>query len=437
MLPVNHLINLLKEREKSGRPINVAVMGAGWFGGGLVHELNRWPGIEPRLLFSRDTKKAVDAYLQAGISKDKITVVDSASALAQAILKNQYIVSKNIDLISDLQGIDIFFDATGNLLAGARAAINVLKQKLHFITISAELDATVGYVLNEIAKENGVIFSNCDGDQPGVLARMIGEVKLMGFEIAVAGNGKGFLDYHATPEDIMPFVTEGNNAKVITSATDGSKQSFELAVLANGFGLDVDRRGMHGVKTTKEAMVKDIIDTVSKEGVIEYFMGKNTHYGTTVFVIGKRSDEIVRKDFKYLNRGEGPYYLFFRDYHLCYYETPNSIAEAVLFNTPTISPQALKADVLTVSKRDLKSGEKLDGIGGYTVYGLIDRYETIIEENLLPLGLAEYAVMTCDVKQDTPITYDMVDFSEENLIITLRNKQNNIFEANKKQLSPL
>jgi len=241
-----NLLNLLKKREMTGSSINVAIMGAGWFGRGLVHELIVCPGIEPRLLFSRNAEKGVDAFLSAGVIKSKITVVNSAHELAQSILQKKYIVCNNYELLSELSGIDVFFDATGHLLAGANAALKVLKQKIHYTIVSAEFDATIGYVVNSIAKKNNSIFSNSDGDQPGVLARLIADVKVMGFEIAAAGNGKGFLNYHATPEDLMQFVTKEHLPKIVTSATDGSKQSMELVVVANGLGLDVDRRGMHG-----------------------------------------------------------------------------------------------------------------------------------------------------------------------------------------------
>ncbi|MFC1510466.1 NAD(P)H-dependent oxidoreductase, partial [Candidatus Omnitrophota bacterium] len=398
--------------------------GAGWFGRGLVTELKTWPGLEPRILFDRTIEKAVNVYLAAGIPKEKIVVADSVLEMHQAVKKRKYVVSNRLELMNDLSSvIDVFFEATGNILAGAESALTVFKQKIHFVTVNAEMDATIGFALNKIAQEHGVIYSNSDGDQPGVLARMITEVKLMGFEIAAAGNGKGFLNYHATPEDIMPFVPKGGSPRKITSFTDGSKQSLEMVVLANGMGLTVDKRGMNGVKTTKADLVADVTKQLKKDGVVEYVMGRDVNLGMTVFVIGKRQADHASRDLEYLKMGKGPYYLFFRDYHLCYFESPKSIAEVALFNKPTIFPQSLQADVLTVAKKDLKAGEKLDGIGGYTVYGLIDCYETVKKEKLLPLGLAEYAVMKCNVSKDNPITYDMVDFPEDNLVLQLRKSQ--------------
>jgi predicted homoserine dehydrogenase-like protein len=233
----------------------------------------------------------------------------------------------------------------------------------------------------------------------------------------------------------MQFVPKGSSPRKITSFTDGTKQSLEMVVLANGTGLVPDKRGMHGVKTTKERLVEDVTSAISRDGVVEYVMGENVNLGMTVFVVGKRVDvnPQVASDLAYLKMGNGPYYLFFRDYHLCYFEAPKSIAELVLFNKPTIAPQALCSDVLTVTKSHLAAGTKLDGIGGFTVYGLIDRYETVRQQNLLPLGLAEFATLTRDVKRDEPVTYDMVDIPGDNLILELRQKQDSHLTIENKQ----
>ncbi len=422
---MSYIKQLLKQREQDNKPINIAIVGAGWFGEGLIYELGKWPGMQLRLIFTRRPDDVTEMLIQAGIDQAGIVTIDNQQALQQSINKGYTVICTNLSLVKQLSGIDVLFDASGDVLLGADVAVSVINQGIHFVTTSAELDATIGYTLNKMAEDKGVVFSNANGDQPGLLARMIVEVEQMGFSIAVAGNGKGFLNYHAVPEDIMQFVRPGDSARKITSFTDGTKQSLELATLANGCGLSVDIRGMHGVKTSKENMVGDITDRLSQDGVVEYFMGSDKNYGMTVFVIGKRENDPQKTfdDLKYLKMGDGPYYLFFRDYHLCYFETPLSIAEAVLFNTATIKASHLKADVITVAKRDLKAGEAIDGIGGYMVYGLIDSYSVAIAGNYLPLGLAEFATLNCDVPKDTPVTYAMVSFKQDNQVLELRRQQ--------------
>ena len=417
------------KKEKNQELINVAILGCGWFGSGLIEELAHWPTITPKIVFEINIEKAVASLIGSGIPKDNIVTVSTATELSAALKEaGKYIVTDNLDFISDLSNIHAVYDASGNILAGAKAAIMSMENGIHFITVSSELDSTVGPILAKLAEEKGAIYSNSDGDQPGVLSRLIAEVESFGFTLEVVGNCKGFLDVHKTPEDIRPWVGSGQNPKMITAFTDGSKQGMELAVVANAFGLIPDMRGMHGPKTTKATLVEDFMKITSKSGTVDFTLGINeVDQGGGVFVIGKRKGKRIYDDMAYLKKGEGPYYLFFRDHHLCYLEAPRTILDVVVYNKPTIAPKGHYADVFTVAKRDLKAGEAIDGVGGYMVYGLIDCCDIVRDENLLPLGLAEYATLTKDAKQDQPITYSMVDFEEDNKVLKLRKEQDVVF----------
>jgi len=302
------------ERRQMDRPVEVAVIGAGWFGGGLIMELVRRGDMIPRVVISRRGSRAVNALLLAGIPKSKISMVDSAKTYKRACLQGHYIVSEDLELIHDLEDIDCVFEATGDTLAGAQSFMAAIKNGMHFITISSEMDSTIGCILNHLALKKGLIFSNSDGDQPGCLARIINEVKGMGFDITVAGNCKGFIDQHKMPRDIMPWVLKGHNPRMVTSFADGTKQGMELAVLADATGLLPDVRGMHGPTTTKETIIDDFRNCIKKEGIVDYCLGINgVNQGGGVFVIAKREGKTVTDDLRYLKKGDGPYYLFFRD----------------------------------------------------------------------------------------------------------------------------
>ncbi|MCK5178220.1 MAG: hypothetical protein KAR32_01720, partial [Candidatus Omnitrophica bacterium] len=159
--------------SKKNNPINVAVAGLGWFGSGLVQELAHWPEISLKVIFEQDTQKAYEMLAAAGFAKEDVTV------------------SGDLQDIAGLNDIQVVFDATGNVLAGAKAALSTIEAGMHFITVSSELDSLIGPVLKKKADEKGVIYSNSDGDQPGVLGRLIPEVMSFGFSIELAGNCKG------------------------------------------------------------------------------------------------------------------------------------------------------------------------------------------------------------------------------------------------------
>jgi len=433
-MAASHINRLLAEREKANDPINVAVFGAGWYGQGLVQELYRCPALVPKIVFDRDINSSAEALVEAGVDKSKVKMVKTVQEIKSALSQNDcYIATDNNELMAELKGVNVFYDATGDIEAGAQAASLVIDQGIHFITVSAELDSTVGYILNKKAEEKNVIFSNSDGDQPGVLIRLIEYVKLMGFDIVVAGNCKGFIDVHKTPEDIMPWVRPGHNPKMIAAFTDGTKQSTELTVLANATGLVPDRRGMHGPSTSKETLVDDFLRIISKEGVVDYVLGiKGINQGAGVFIVAKREGKRVYDDLDYLKKGKGPYYLFFKDEHMCYFVSTTTIAEAALMNIATLSPRTLSADVIAVAKRDLNPGDTLDGIGGYLSYGVIDTAQRTRDENLLPMGLSKGVIIKQTISKDTPISYDMVDFPQESLLLTLRHKQDQFITNHKK-----
>ncbi|NQU73741.1 MAG: hypothetical protein HQ547_03410, partial [Candidatus Omnitrophica bacterium] len=306
----------------------------------------------------------------------------------------------------------------------------VISQGIHFITANVEMDSTVGFAVDDLAKKHGVVYSISDGDQPGVLSRMIDEVQLYGFEITVAGNCKTFIDMHQNPEGVMPWVRPGHNPRMITAFADGTKQGMELAVLGNGIGLTTDLRGMHGIKTTKKTIVDDFLAVIRQEGIVDYAMGFTTPDDAGgVFVIGKRKEEYVADDLDYLKKGKGPYYLFFRDYHLCYFESAKSISEAVIFGISGLAHKQKLNDVFALAKKELKAGDRLDGIGGFTAYGIIDKAETVKREGLVPMGLTEGIIVKRDLKIDTPITFDDVDFDKDKLVIKLRKKEEDFMSA--------
>jgi predicted homoserine dehydrogenase-like protein len=83
--------------------------------------------------------------------------------------------------------------------------------------------------------------------------------------------------------------------------------------------------------------------------------------------------------------------------------------------------------VITIAKRDLRSGEVLDGVGGFTCYGMIENANICHAENLLPMGLSEECNLTRDIRKDQAITYAGVKLPQGRLCNKLRNEQDAYF----------
>jgi predicted homoserine dehydrogenase-like protein len=273
-----------------------------------------------------------------------------------------------------------------------------------------------------LADEAGVVYTNSDGDQPGVLKRLVEYVDGIGLEVVAAVNCKGFLDAYATPDSIRPWAERQNTSLPMTTAfTDGTKMNIENAVLANATGLVPEVRGMHGVTTEPATALVDCLAVFGNRGLVDYTLGGD--FGGGVFVIGYGVDPVMIQPYmKYLKMGDGPNYLFYRPYHLCHMETPLSIAEAVLDGEPTIAPRAEPvAEVIAIAKRDLRAGERLDGIGGYTCFGRIDEVDNA--HGLLPIGLTENVLLTRPVQKDAPVPLEAVELDDSSLLMQLRREQ--------------
>ncbi len=292
------------------------------------------------------------------------------------------------------------------------------------MSLNAETDATVGCILKKKADEAGVVYSNSDGDQPGVLMRLIEYCRGCGFEVRSAVNCKGFMNIRATPESIKEWAIKQNTSPRMTAAfTDGTKMNIEQAVVCNATGLVPAKRGMIGVKTELKNALRDFEAAGATSGRpnVDFTLGGD--FGGGVFVIARAEHEqMVKPYLKYLKMGDGPNYLFFRPYHLCHIETPLSAAEAVIYHEATVAPLGRPiAHAIAIAKRDLKAGETLDGIGGFLAYGEADVVENCT--GFLPMGLAEEMRLLRDVPQDQPIPMDAVELDESRLIVKLWREQ--------------
>ena len=211
---------------------------------------------------------------------------------------------------------------------------------------------------------------------------------------------------------------------MITSFADGTKLSMEATILANATGFRVARRGMYGHRCAhvRDTLTLYSLDELLRGGLVEYILGAEPHTGA--FVLGYSDHPTKREYMSYFKMGEGPLYAFYTPYHLPHLQIVPTVARAVLFRDATVAPRGEPVcDVLTVAKRDLKAGEVLDGIGGFTCYGTIDNADVARRENLLPMGLSQGCRLSRDVALDHAITYDDVVLPEGRLGDQLRAEQ--------------
>lgn len=419
----------LQKREAEGRPIRVGLVGAGYIGRGMTLQIERYiPGMRVAAIANRTAAHAQNAYHQAGL--DDCLQAQNISQISEAVAAGRPVITEDPLALCAAEGIDVIIEATGHVEYSAHVAEQAIATRKHVVLMNAELDATVGPILKVHADRAGVVVTNADGDQPGVMMNLLRFVRTIGYQPVLAGNIKGLQDHYRTPETQKGFAAaHGLSAEMATSFADGTKISMENAIVANATGFKVGVRGMYGprCKHVNEAVSLFPLEKMLECGLVDYILGAEP--GPGVFVLGY-NDHPERKGYmRYFKMGEGPLYVFYVPYHLPHLEGPLTAARAVLFNDAAVAPLAGPVcDVITIAKTDLKAGETIDGIGGFKAYGTIENAEVCREENLLPMGVAEGCRLRKDIAKDQAIRYDDVERPRDRLIDQLRDEQDRYFK---------
>jgi len=418
----------LERRHSEGRPVRVALVGAGYMGRGTALQIiSAFRGMRLVAISNRTVSEAVRAYQQAGI--ETVRTVETVAQLEEAIAAGEYAVTPDGMLLGEAEGIDVLIEATGEIEFGAHVVLNAIEHRKHVVLMNAELDATIGPLLKVFADRAGVVITNADGDQPGVVMNLLRFVRTIGYRPVLAGNIKGLQDPYRTPETQRAFAEKNKQKpRMVTSFADGTKISMEMAVVANATGFKVGKRGMHGPRCSHatDALTLFPLDELLNGGLVDYILGAEP--GPGVFVLGYNDEPIKQQYMSYFKMGDGPLYVFYTPYHLPHLEVPITAARAALFADAAVTPLgAPVADVLTMAKRDLKAGEALDGIGGFTSYGMLDNARLSYAEHLLPMGLSEGCVLTRDIPRDQAITYADVVLPANRLCDRLRAEQATYF----------
>jgi predicted homoserine dehydrogenase-like protein len=420
----------LQERQREGRPVRVGMVGAGFMGRGVAAQISRTPGMELVAVSNRHLSGAERAYRDAGAAE--VRAVDSAGALDQAASDGVPAVTEDASLLCAASSVDVVCDVTGAVEFGARVTLDAFDHGKHVVTMNAELDGTVGPLLKVLADQAGVIFSGVDGDQPGVQLNLHRFVRGMGITPLVCGNIKGLQDEHRNPTTQEGFARQwGQDPYMVTSFADGTKVSFEQAIVANATGMTVAQRGMRGADhrghVDELTGAYDVEELLSIGGVVDYVVGAKP--GPGVFVLGTIDDPASRHYLNLYKLGEGPLYSFYTPYHLCHFEVPASLARAVLFGDAVIAAAgAPTVEVVATAKTDLRAGHVLDGLGGYDSYGVAETAAGTAQERLLPMGVAEGCRLVRDVRKDEVLCYDDVQLPSGRLVDELRLRQMQHFD---------
>ncbi|MDF2980545.1 MAG: homoserine dehydrogenase [Devosia sp.] len=399
----------LKARADSGRPIRIGVIGSGEMGTDLVTQGGLMRGIEVAAIATRRPHTARAAMAIAYGDDAHAVEADTDSKVTAAIEAGKMAVTSAETLVKNPL-IDVVIDATGKPGVAADYCLTAMEHGKHLVMMNVEADVTIGPYLKHEADRLGVVYSVGAGDEPSSCMELIEFASALGYRIVSAGKGKNNpLNHDAVPDDYREEAIRRNmNPRMLVEFVDGSKTMVEMACIANATGLVPDVPGMHGPKADRDDMVKVLIPKadggiLNKKGVVDFTIGKGVAPGVFVIVEAEHPRIIERMDD--LHVGKGPYYAFFRPYHLTSLEVPLTAARIMLYGKPDMVPMPNPvAEVCAVAKRDLAVGETFDAIGETCYRSFILTVEDARRQRAVPVGLLEGGKVTTPVKKGQLLT---------------------------------
>jgi predicted homoserine dehydrogenase-like protein len=401
-------------QQKNAMPeVQMALVGAGSVGKGIYHQSHLTAGIKCSVVCDILIERAIDLVKK----RADYSVVKTTSELVDALRRGETAVCSDSKLAAVAPGIDVFFDASTAIDTAPATLELAISSGKHIVMMNAEADALFGPWLWQLAQRNGVAYTSSDGDQPAVIARLVEEMRLYGFEIAMVGNIKGYMDRTTDPIKIVPEAEKRQlDPKMCSSYTDGTKLSVEMSIVANSLGGRVLKPGMLGprMKEAIEMFNHFQFDDIWRPGsppLVDYILGARPRGG--IFVVGYMSDLYQRRMLDWFppEIGPGPFYMLTRPYHLIHLEAMRTVLEVSTKATSIMAPRhGMKTEVIAYAKQSLKNGDLLDGAGGFASYGVIENKHEGSSTGL-PILLSDGVRLRTGVTKDSRITWEDIDMS--------------------------
>src|ERR1700728_2882688 len=414
----------LLERESSGSPIRVAVIGAGAAARAVALQLATPPrDIRLAAIVNRTPANAERSFKEAGVKEWRRA--DSAKDAEASIGRGIPIFTDNPDIVTSCDAVDIIIECTGTVDYATRVVMAALDHGKDVVLGNAELDSLIGPILNVRAQRSGLVITHTDGEEPGVAMTLLRYLRGSGLRTVAAGNLKGMVDHYRNPDTQKGFAEKyDQDPRKVTSFADATKLSMETTILANATGFHAGKRGMYGPACGNVREIGNLLpaDQMLETGLVDYSLGAVPHTGAWVVV--HEEVPLKRAQLTYYRLGEGPFFVFYTPFHLPYIQIASTIARAAVHGDPTVAPMGGPVcEVLTMAKRDLKAGECLDGVGGFCAYGLIDNVVAARGVSALPISLSEGCVLRRDISKDSVISFNDVALPHGRLSETLWREQ--------------
>lgn len=445
-----NLSNMLAHRAEAGRPVRVALIGAGKFGSMYLTQARLTVGVHVAAIVDLDPARARRTLATCGWPSEQA----AAASLDEACASGATFVTNDLAAVLSDGRVEVVIEATGDPAVGIRHALAVIEAGKHVVMVNVEADVLAGPLLARRAEQAGVVYSLAWGDQPALICEHVDWARACGFKVVCAGKGTRYLPtYHQlTPETVWDVLTQYLhitdrsliNPKMFNSFLDGTKSGIEMTAVCNATGLlpqpdglsfpPASRFELSTVLRPKEAGgtlpftgTTEVVSSLTRDGA-----DVPHHLAMGTFVVIEGETDYARQCFREYHMLEdetGRYAALYRPTHMIGMELGLSVASAALRKEPTGMPRGFVADVVATAKRDLKAGEMLDGEGGATVWGKQQPASVSLERGLLPLGLAAHVKLLRDIAEGEMLRWDDVAIDTTQTAVRFRREMEAEFSA--------
>ncbi|MCH2125860.1 MAG: Gfo/Idh/MocA family oxidoreductase [Pirellulaceae bacterium] len=448
-----NLHQLLQQRAARETPVRVGLIGAGKFGTMFLAQARRMIGLQVVGVAEREPARAEAALKTAGWAREAVVLCSTSAAMNDAARRQQVSITTDATRLIDCE-LDVVVECTGSPVAGAQHALAAIDAGHHVVMVTVEADVLIGPLLQRRAERAGVVYSLAYGDQPALVCELVDWARTCGFEVVAAGKGtKHRPEYHySTPDTVAGYYgftaaqSREVNRQMFNSFLDGTKSAIEMAAVANATGLTPQNCGLQFppcsvdqlAETLKPQATGGILEHAGTVEVVSCLQPDgglvDQHLRWGVYVTFAAPTDYVQRCFAEYGVGQdksGRYAALYRPSHLIGLELGMSVASVALRHEPTGTAREFRGDVAACAKRDLQVGERLDGEGGYTVYGKLLPAQTSLRQGVLPIGLADGAKVVRSISRDQMLCYEDVEFSTEPLVFQLRRELESEVRAGK------
>src|SRR5579864_7849354 len=358
-----NLFSLLQARHSAGKPVRVALIGAGKFGSMFLSQVPHTPGLDVAVIVDLDPDRARDACRIVGWDDARIAATHFTADAAKATSGNS----------------EVIVEATGHPAAGIRHAHAAIAAGKHIVMVNVEADVLAGPLLAAEARRAGVVYSLAYGDQPALTAELVDWARACGFSVVAAGKGTKYLPafHNVTPDDVWRHYgltpdeakAAGMNPQMFNSFLDGTKSAIEMAAIANACLLDVPQDGLGfppcGVDDLSRVLrPRAIGGQIDHDGMVEVVSSlerdgrpvfRDLRWG--VYLVLKAPNSYAAACFTQYGLptdSTGQYAAMYKPFHLIGLELSISVLNAALRGESTGTPREWRGDVVAVAKRALK-----------------------------------------------------------------------------------